>query len=224
MKLFLRLLKKRWHIARGKKGYTLVEIAAVVAITAVLGGVVVPIAIDKVGEGKKAAARQDCQQIGNAIGAFYKDIGLWPAMDETGEFNNVEVLASGNDHGVALFGDNSHDPAQSEDINGDWGGNADLLDNHLVEDKPYGVANSGYLKKGLNWKGPYSESFQKRDPWGNNYLVYVRAMHTPTTGADKEYGWIISAGPNATLETGVLDFTLKGDDIGFHLFSAETGH
>lgn len=79
MKPFIRLLKKRWHIARGKKGYTLIEIAAVVAVTAVLGAVVVPIAVDKVGEGKKSAARQDCQQIGNAISAFHKDIGMWPA-------------------------------------------------------------------------------------------------------------------------------------------------
>jgi len=219
------LLKGYWrHIARGRKGYTLLEVAAVVAITATLGAVVVPIAIDKVGEGKKSAARQDCQQIGGAISAFYKDVGLWPAMDDSGTFNNIDILTSGNDQGVALFSEDSHDPAQSDDINGDWGGDADLLDNHLVTDSPYG-ASSGYVSRGsVNWKGPYSESFKKRDPWGNNYLVYVRAMHTPTTGADKEYGWIISAGPNATLETGVLDFILKGDDIGFPLYSAETGH
>ena len=209
------------------KGYTLVEVAAVVAVTATLAAVVVPIAVDKTKEGKLAAAKQDCQQIGNAITSFYKDVGEFPAFPATvstfrADRTYYEVLRSGND--------TSHDPG-SVTISQNWGAtHVDYLENHLVVDNPgdpLGNKNNAYLNRHkLNWKGPYVESLTKRDPWGNNYLVYVKAMHTASSGVtgEKEYGWIISAGPNGILETPKTSNNLQGDDIGMTLFSAELGH
>lgn len=198
----------------GEKGYTLIEMAAVVAVTATLAAVVVPIAADKVKEGKLVAARQDCQQIGTAITSFYKDTSEWPARDGTSH-NHSQLLRSGASNGtdpVTVSGDGWHAAKDT----------SDLLDNHLVLP---GGSNKDYLTNNINWKGPYAESFQKRDPWGNNYLVYVKPMYTLTltgTGTGTaEYGWIISAGPNGTIDTSVTSSSIVTDDIGVMLFSLQ---
>ena len=229
----MKLLKKWSKALRSRKGYTLIEVAAVVAVTATLGAVVIPIVIDKAQEAKVVAAREGTKAIGLAITAFYKDTGHWPAAGSGSGSGTAfyNVLRSGGESGS--LGVATHDPRNASSV---WSGtgvvttNVDNLDNHLVRDNPGGTyadttaQNNTYLNSlKLNWKGPYAESFGRADPLGNNYLVYVTAMRTPSTGVTKQYGWIISAGPNAALETKVTDSALKGDDIGYALYSAETG-
>ena len=207
-----------------KSGFTLLEVAAVVAIIAVLGAVVTPMVIDKIAESRNLAVRDDCKKIGLAITAFYKDTGKWPASS-AGTATYSAILRSGNETGD--LGAAAHDPRGATTISnthGPWPtGPVDLLDNHLVTDSPGGTDNVYSQTRKLNWRGPYSESFNKRDPWGSNYLVYIKAMHTATTGTPKEYGWIISAGPNVTLQTGIKDDKLQGDDLGISFYSAGTG-
>lgn len=215
-----RLLGTFRKVLRGEKGYTLIEVASVVAITATLTAVALPIVLDKVNAGKEAAALQDAKQIGSAIATFFKDTGQFPAYKgATAKF--YQVLRSGLQTGV--LGAAGRDPVDAETK---WGAfETDTLQNHLIKDDPGGAAaDSGYLDASINWKGPYVESLNKTDPWGNNYLVYIKAFWFPSTGLNKTYGWIISAGPNAILETDETDTSLGGDDIGYYPFAAELGH
>lgn len=209
---------------RIKSGFTLIEVAATVAIVAILSAVITPMIIDKIDESKRLAVRDDCTKIGLAITAFYKDTGKWP-VSSAGTTTYYVILRSGNETGD--LGAAAHDPsvaAAISETHGHWPtGPVDLLDNHLVVDRPGGVDNVYLQTRRSNWRGPYSESFNKRDPWGSNYLVYIKAMHIITSGDTKEYGWIISAGPNRTLQTGVKDSLLHGDDIGIPFYSAVTG-
>jgi hypothetical protein len=96
-----------------------------------------------------------------------------------------------------------------------------------VVDNPGGFLggkNKAYLTvHELDWKGPYIESLNKRGPWGRNYWVYVKAMWNPTAGTDKEYGWVISAGPDGKLDTLTTSNQLGGDDIGIIICAAEKG-
>jgi len=217
---------KRGFRRVGKRGYTLVEVAAVVAVSATLAAVVVPIAVDKTTEAKIVAAKDDCKQIGNAITGFYNNLGFWPAYDNTSPATAaslviLEVLRSGSE--TEILGSAGHDPigAATKWAGKGGSGKIDLLENHLVKDNPNNDAD-GYREENFKWNGPYIESLaSKRDPWGNNYLVYVKAMHTYSTGSTKEYGWIISAGPNGILETAVTAKDLAGDDIGVMLYSYE---
>jgi len=219
-----RLLNTFKKIAKAEKGYTLIEVASVVAITATLAAVAVPVALDKVNEGKIVSALQDTKQIGATIAAFYKDVGEFPAFDGAAK-ETMHVLRSGDQNDQKLG--TGFDPVgagSTKWVSAAADGVTDLLENHLVKDNPGGT-NDAYLDASLNWKGPYADTFTKRDPWGNNYLVYIRAFYKPTTGVGtKEYGWIISAGPNAKLETEVTDNKLQEDDIGYYPFAAETGH
>jgi len=226
IKRLVKAIRKRFR-GIGKRGYTLIEVAAVVAVTAALTAVVVPVAVQKAKDSKLVGAKQDCVRIAEAITGFYKDTGEWPAY--TGAANSRDtfhVLRSGME--TEALGSAAHDPQKVIDK---WSdnlilGNVDLLERHLVKDFPYGVQGAYLNVHKLNWKGPYAESFNKRDPWGYNYLVYVKAMHTPTTagtGAGKEYGWIISAGPDGVMDTDVTDNSLQNDDIGVMLYAAEKG-
>ena len=62
-----------------------------------------------------------------------------------------------------------------------------------------------------NWRGPYLAETPS-DPWGSAYLVNVNGFFN-----GKERVWVISAGPNRTLETGAKSTTLGGDDIGLFI-------
>jgi len=220
-KKFLERFKKFKNVLK-ETGYTLIEVAAVVAITATLAAVIVPIAVDKVQDGKLAAAKLDVQTIAAGITAFNKDTGVWPAIGAASPTHSFAVLRSGTstatggdtiETGTGLVtGASGFDPA----IGGATGWTTDAtgfghLDTQLVIE-PAGLTSS------YNWKGPYVESYKKKDPWGNNYLVYVKAMYAPET--TKRYGWIISAGPDGVLQTNPTDSVIKGNDIGLMLFSA----
>lgn len=221
----IRRFFKRLGKGLKNKGYTLVEVAAVVAVTAGLTAVVVPVAVEKAKDSKLAGAKMDCVRIAEAIIAFVKDTGEWPAYSSAGR-DQYYVLRSGSGT-VGPLETDKYDPQGASAL---WGSYyADLLDNHLVKDNPGGVQDGYKNTHKLNWKGPYAESFNKRDPWGNNYLVWIKAMHTPSGGSSvnnrttKEYGWIISAGPNGILETDETSGSLVNDDIGIMLYAAEKG-
>lgn len=235
--MLMRLAKaiKRGFRGIGKRGYTLMEVAAVVAVSATLAAVALPVVTDKTNEGKVVAGKQDCQNIGNAIATFYKDTGIWPAFNGTsptavttavpytGTVYTYQILRTGSDL--------THDPKALAGVT--WsavGGATDALQNHLVVDKPGGSTPNGYRTYGFNWKGPYIDTLaDKRDPWGNNYLVYVAGMYTPSSNISgtlvayvpKIYGWVISAGPNGILETEITKDQPQGDDVGLVLFSFE---
>ncbi len=226
----MKLLKKWFKKLQTNMGYTLIEVAAVVAVTATLGAIVVPIAVDKTNQGKVVAARESTKSIGDAITGFVKDTGNFPAASSGAGSGTTHfaVLRSGAEIGALGA---THDPIPT----GLWTGitAVDVLDNHLTINNPGGTPNTltpndAYLlvHKFSNWKGPYSEPFANFDPWGHNYLVYVKAMHTATsdTGGDKQYGWILSAGPDGKLNTNITNSVIQGDDLGYALYSAESTH
>jgi len=57
---------------------------------------------------------------------------------------------------------------------------------------------------------------RRTDPWGKNYLVYVKGMHTAHNYGSNlpATGWVLSAGPNRTVDTKVSDAAPQNDDIG----------
>jgi hypothetical protein len=75
----------------------------------------------------------------------------------------------------------------------------------------------------FGWNGPYVTSELGSDPWGRRYLVNIGMIDTSAgtvtvAGTVKAAVWVLSAGPNGTIETpytqSVLTAQLYGDDIG----------
>jgi len=191
----------------GQKGYTLIEIAAVVAITATLAAVVVPVAMDKISKSKEAAAADDVKALASAVAGFYGDVGLWPARSGTSD-NYLYMLRTGNskdnDPGFDITGTSYWDFSDDK---------SDFAQDHLVKN------THSYA----NWAGPYVESLKdedKRDPWGHNYVIWVRGMWDKNSTAG--FGWVISAGQDGKLQTNTTDDELKGDDIGTAIYRASS--
>ncbi len=225
-----RLYKALLASNRERKGFTLPEVAAVVAITGTLAAIVVPVSIDQIEKGRQARAAMDVDGISQAISGFFRDTGEWP--DRTsGDPNGVEVLRSGGTDATWDFSadnlteGNVDDPAAATGLG--WGtGTADALVNHLTLDE------AGYVEAGVNWNGPYLPQIFN-DPWGRNYLVYAKAFTVTNDGTDDIFVWVISGGPNETLETSVTSPILNDvaatnlstdrDDIGKMIFKAREG-
>lgn len=65
-------------MVKRKSGFTLIEMVIVVAIIALLAGILVPIAFNQVDDAQHARALGDVRAIANAVVLFKKDTGVWP--------------------------------------------------------------------------------------------------------------------------------------------------
>ena len=200
---------KRGSKKIGQGGYTLIEVAAVVAITATLAAVVVPIAVDKVKEGKVAAATTQCKQIGAAIGGFVKDTGEFPHRNLSGLARTVQILWSGES--IRWTPPTFATPSPGWPLISETDANSRLF-NHL--------GSGGFSRyktiAGLDWKGPYLDEIGT-DPWGRPYLVLSKGFYYPAPNPNapaNEFGWILSAGPNGKVETYANGSVLNADSSG----------
>lgn len=62
-----------------------------------------------------------------------------------------------------------------------------------------------------NWKGPYLQE-SAADPWNCRYLVNTHGFFV-----NNERAWVLSAGPNRTVDTLPNDMKPRGDDIAVFL-------
>jgi len=194
------------------RGFTLIEIVVVIAIIAVLAGILTPIVSKYIKESKAARALADLKRIHAALGAFYSDRnlkGIWPIYIDPilplNEDNHLYLLIGpGRDAGVEgegreLFNELGGWPAEK----------IDRLENHLLYNRPP-------VNQYKNWGGPYITKITA-DPWGNHYSVNVKYL-TNFYPQEGELTWVISGGMNKTWETAFSqlnddNITIDGDDM-----------
>jgi len=192
-------------VPRRERGFTLIEIIVVLAMVAVLAAVTAPAIIKHIDDSKEQRAKKDVEAIATAITSFYTDTGLWPTHRD----NNHAV----NDNEVRRLEGPGGRPTEVSgagwlSLNG-----RDTMENQLVLNAPNGNPGRAYTTTGENrWNGPYLNEV-KTDPWGFMYLVNTIALWPGQTGPV----WVLSAGPNNTIDTAVTDLTIQGDDIGYLL-------
>lgn len=229
-------------ILRKTGGFTLPEVAAVVVIVGALAAIVVPVAVDQIENGRIAGAKQDVNSISSAIQDFFRDTGEWPDRGSPTNPNVAHVLRSGkfnarSEAGFTLFGTptpgNVEDPDPGStnwaSLTGSESFRVHALVNHLTLDGAPDLFPNRYRDASVNWNGPYLPQIFN-DPWGRNYLVFARAFTVPKVTAGNVFGWVISSGPNKTLETDVTSPILNnnlatglstaGDDVGVLVFQA----
>lgn len=190
---------------RRQRGFTMIEILVVMGVIAVLAAVMTPSIVKHIKDSKVISATHDVEIIAGSLTAFYKDTGRWPTdNDGNKSMNDQEVGLLGTSGGVF--------PAEESNKLG-WSkiNTSDTFENQLVLNQPGGGSDNSYTTSGDNaWDGPYQTSF-KCDPWGNQFICNVEPFHTGQSGPV----WVISAGPDGTLQTYTSDTSLRGDDIGY---------
>ncbi len=193
---------------KNQKGYTLLELILVLMIICLLIGVMIPVVFGKIGEAERVSAQVNLQRIYGGILDFYNDLGLYPKYVDGqkapgGATYNILRSEQGNIP-------NSLDPK--------WlmTDKVDYIENQLIKNMP------GYKEK-LNpqaqqdWNGPYLIGLPS-DPWGNKWYINVEFLDETGKPTEKHKVWILSAGPNKTIDTPYTQLqtigTLQGDDIG----------
>lgn len=183
---------------KNQRGFTLIEVIVVAGIIAILAGILVPMIFNQIDEAKNTRALADCKSISSSIMLFRKDTGKWPVYmpgDCTLTYLTLQTGAG-------------NDPVNTT---GDWQISLNAIAFGVILNLPGlnpPVAQSCYNDKAKSYIVE-----DKTDPWGNKYIVNAANFlgNNPV--------WVISAGPNGTLETSVNSQTLNdivpgGDDIG----------
>jgi len=172
-----------------QNGFTLVEVIVVAGIIAILAGILVPLILKEIDEARITRAYADVRSISTAVIIMKKDTGKWPNLDGGCNPAVTYLYSDGNTPGG--LGAAGYDQSTSV-----------YFDDYLTAD-----ASGCY---GAKWKGPYL-AHVSADPWGNAYVVNANIF---TANGPV---WIISAGPNGSVETNSAAATIQGDDVGIRL-------
>lgn len=227
---------KRPNFRQG--GFTLIELVFVIAIIVVLASIFLPLAVSKLRKADEVGTDASIQEIAAALTSFYDDLKHFPTCGAgAGGATPADCspLGSVNDLIFLAFGDGSDAITTTYPDAATGGNNWDLQVNdgatpatnngfnHVVRNLPRatGTETDGtqYETSGSKrWRGPYLSRVSV-DAWGRTFIAYVGAMEsggTKVSGSSGSHkGWILSAGPNNSLDTTPTSTSLSTDDRGF---------
>jgi len=199
---------------KDNKGFTLIEAIVVISVLAILAGTLIPLAIKNIEDSKISATTEDVRTLASSVTNFISNTGRYPIRN-----------SGGSDQLLALYSGTWSDlPQQSlpagtfTSPGGGWtdGTSSDSMLNHLVSNGGNRYpAWSPTTRTG--WHGPYLAK-NGLDPWGNSYLIGVIGFWYKDTNPTYDKVWILSAGPDSTVQTSNQDSTLSGDDLGLIIY------
>ncbi|MGK5093390.1 type II secretion system protein GspG [Deltaproteobacteria bacterium TL4] len=185
------------------KGFSLVEIMIALAVIGIMSGVGATLVTKNIERGRVTTAQGDTRSIMMAVEMFHSNTKRYPGIYKA-RAGTIGALASGITGVSTVFGFASQ-------------GLRDFL---ITDPTTAPIANANYK----NWKGPYLDE-DRLDPWGNSYLVFLKAF-TCESGTPNTYGWVISSGSDGILQTGVGDSkiattSLDSLDLGKRMYASK---
>jgi general secretion pathway protein G len=173
-------------------GFTLVEVIVIVAILAILAGILVPMIFSQIDEARITRAEADCKSLSTALLVARKDLGLWPNLYGASCTPTATLLrgAGTQPANLAAMGFNAELAIRFRDV--------------LMRDDEECYDTNMY-------KGPYLPGVEA-DPWGNQYVLGASNFNVANAPV-----YVLSAGPNGTLETPASSIAIGGDDIGLRI-------
>jgi len=186
------------------KGFTLIELAVVLAIIAVLAAVLTPLVTGYLDQARVARSQADVRTIADALKLHQRDTGRYPIYNSGGYPNTV------SDGTKTVFGGPGNNPSETVS----WSLSTTVATTTLeswVNGNFTGVSTTNAFPKAA-YRGPYVASIDA-DPWGNKYLLNAANLNSGTNHA-----FVMSAGPNGAIDT-VKDqavssaFAVGSDDI-----------
>lgn len=215
------------------RGVSLYETTAVVAMTAIVAAVALPVAMDRIENAKETRVSRDATTIGGAMVKFFEDTGRWPG--------EAEIRTPGSAFCFLQTGVPTVDPAKGTLLPDTR--NLGLIDARDVLGRtcdsitPTNTLNiNDYLirKPSVvdypNWRGPYMEPVGS-DPWDRAYVINVLPLifsgevedpglgRFADTGGKLGFAWVLSVGPDRLLQTSLTapQLAARSDDVGKNL-------
>ena len=183
-------------------GFSLLEISIVLAVSAILLGILVPLVISHLEDSRIARATADVRTIADAVRLYRSDVGKYPIFNNLTDANNDTAAAT------LLTTANGESPTGTNWTTGIGGVALELFLNGNYLNRPTDTTGGR-----IAFHGPYIGRIES-DPWGNKY--YLTAANLQDNSP--YYAFVISAGPNTVLDTNrdqpkTGPFTVGGDDI-----------
>jgi general secretion pathway protein G len=189
------------------KGFTLIELAVVLAVIAVLAAILTPMVTSYLDQARLSRAQADLRTLADAVKLYQRDTGRYPIYDSSSAYTSDSVSK------VVIGGNNGNTPADGAG-GASWGLSTQLATTSLelyLNNNYSGVSASTFPKATFN--GPYIGTLDS-DPWGNKYLLNAGDL----TRSSSNHAFVISAGPNGTIETTrdiatTTNLAAGGDDL-----------
>jgi prepilin-type N-terminal cleavage/methylation domain-containing protein len=186
------------------KGFTLIELAVVLAIIAVLAAVLTPMVTGYLDQARVARAQADVRTIADALKLHQRDTGRFPI------YNSGGYPATVSDGTKTVFAGPGTTPTETVS----WSLNTTLATTTLeswINGNFTGVSTTNTFPKAA-FRGPYVASIDT-DPWGNRYLLNAANLNSGTNHA-----FVLCAGPNGAIDTtrdqaASSPFSVGSDDI-----------
>jgi len=156
------------HPSKTRCAFTLIELLTVIAIIAILMGLLIPALGPSKTVARKAYAKNDLIQLVTAVKSFYTDYGVYPIASTYA--SDVEFAGPGdasNDNSAAINVLRALEPAASSTINTRKTIYLDVPNVRSLANPASGLGTGNGGTINGNWY----------DPWGGNYIVGVDANY-----------------------------------------------
>jgi type II secretory pathway pseudopilin PulG len=193
----------------------MIELIVVVAATVLLAAAVAPRLFSWIEEGRAARAQNDAAAVAAAMNRFFVDTTKWPGQVEILEENSAIRFLTIGDPDATAFPEfvgsiGIEDATCAEGLSGVTSttsfasatpSSSNSLDVMNFLARPPAAADYP------NWKGPYLSVELTSDPWEKVFVINIIPLFCGETvsasapGGALGFGWILSGGPNRTLQT-----------------------
>lgn len=178
-----------------RRGFTLIELAVVVAILLLLTGILIPVVRTELENAMQGKAQSDLKTVSDAFNRYYAHTGAWPARVDGAGAEFKAATAEGDLSGLRCLRENVF---QRKRWNGPYLSEGFAA---AADAAPVGEGGSSVLDS-------------PTDPWGSPYRVYYFGQE----GAMGKFGGIVlvSAGGDRAVSTTPEDIAAAksaGDDL-----------
>ena len=216
--------RKLRGLMKTNKGFTLIEMAVVLAVIAILAAILTPIVTGYIDQARVTRSQNDVKKIAQAVLLYKRDTAVFPGYD-----TYAHATAQGTTGLQSCLTSDATTPTAAQTGAANYntactGSTGDLQ--VYVNLNTMGVftnnSSSEKVGGGTKMRGPYLDGLGGQDPWGVEYVVTSKNFST-ATGTTSNYAFAVSAGPNALFDTtfaqpkastgGGQDFATGSDDI-----------
>jgi prepilin-type N-terminal cleavage/methylation domain-containing protein len=186
---------------KNTKGFTLIEMAVVLAVIAVLAAILTPLVTSYIDQARVVRANADTNQIAKSYILYYRDTAYWPV------YTSLTLAQAGNPSvQCQVSGTGSRTLPTQAAGNTTWSTaplacnvvtNVGIIREYLNVNT-LGLTTGNPAGGGTSYRGPYLDGLDAADPWGNLYVVNSRHL---STNDQTKWAFAISAGPDGLLST-----------------------